>query len=95
MVHPASSLVGTTGEAVIRKCAALVGVHNYEGADLEEAVELLIELQRGREGAATTLPALPEGAWDRLFSPPFSLKDLPEAMALASKGVWARVVVKP
>jgi threonine dehydrogenase-like Zn-dependent dehydrogenase len=87
MVHPASALAGVTGEAIIRKCAAVVGVHNYEGADLEEAVELLLHLHASG--------ALPEGTWGRLFSPAQALGDLPAAMALAGSGEWARVVLAP
>ena len=79
-------LGGVTGEAIIRRAASLVGVHNYEGADLEEAVELIEHLHAA---------VLPEGAWARLFSPPQPLAALEGAMALAASGVWARVTVAP
>jgi D-arabinose 1-dehydrogenase-like Zn-dependent alcohol dehydrogenase len=83
MVHPASALGGTTGEAIIRKCATIVGVHNYEKDDLVEAVALV----RGLHG---TLPA---GAWETLFSPAFPLDRLPDALALAATGQWTRVLI--
>jgi Zn-dependent alcohol dehydrogenase len=88
MVHPASALGGITGEGVIRKSCALVGVHNYEARDLEEAVELLCQLQCGPR-------AVEGGLWGRLFSPPLPLAHLPQALLLAAKGEWSRVVVKP
>lgn len=82
VVHPASALAAITGEAVIRKCASLWGQHNYEGADLDEAVGLVCELHsRG-------VP------WERLFSQPQDLAHLPDALALAATGQWARVVVE-
>ena len=82
MVHPDSGLEGITGEAIIRKCASIVGVHNYDGSDLKGAVELLRVLhERG-------------APWGALFSPPVGLEELPKAMQLAGSGAWARVVVE-
>jgi threonine dehydrogenase-like Zn-dependent dehydrogenase len=49
MVHPASSLSSITAEAVIRKCATIVGVHNYRPQDLRKAVDFLAD-------TATLLP---------------------------------------
>lgn len=83
MVHPASALAGTTGEAIIRKAATVFGVHNYEPDDLVEAVALV----RGLHGK------LPTGTWDGLFSPPFDLDRVPDAIALAATGAWTRVLV--
>ena len=83
LVHPDSALSGVTGEALIRRAATLVGVHNYEGDDLAEALELVVALH----GAGVE--------WDRLFSPPVSLARLPAAFDLAATGKWARVVVAP
>ena len=34
-----------TGEGVVRRCATLVGVHNYSGGDLREAVAFLERTQ--------------------------------------------------
>ena len=82
MVHPASALGSLTGEAIIRKCATICGVHNYDGSDLRGAVALLRALHA--RGAP----------WDALFSPPLPLAQLPEAFALAASGAWARVVVE-
>jgi D-arabinose 1-dehydrogenase-like Zn-dependent alcohol dehydrogenase len=83
MVHPHSSLAGVTGEAVIRRCASIVGVHNYRGEDLEGAIELLRALHA--RGAP----------WEAMFSPPVPLHRLPEALEYAKGGRWARVVVEP
>jgi hypothetical protein len=83
MVHPASALGGVTGEAIIRKCATVMGVHNYDGGDLAGAVALLGELHS--RGAP----------WGQLFSPPMPLGDLPAALEEAKKGRWARVVLEP
>jgi D-arabinose 1-dehydrogenase-like Zn-dependent alcohol dehydrogenase len=85
MVHPASALDGVTGEALIRKCVSLVGVHNYEGADLLEAIALIRRLNK----------MFNADEWQRLFSPPMPLSSLPEAFSLAATGRWARVLVKP
>lgn len=83
MVHPASALSATTGEAIIRKCATLVGIHNYEPDDLDEAVALIRSLH-GK---------LPAETWSSLFSPPFDLDCVPDAIALAATGAWTRVLV--
>jgi threonine dehydrogenase-like Zn-dependent dehydrogenase len=83
MVHPASALGGVTGEAIIRKCATVVGVHNYDRHDLAGAVALLEGLHA--RGAP----------WGDLFSPPMPLLELPAALEEAKKGRWARVVVEP
>jgi threonine dehydrogenase-like Zn-dependent dehydrogenase len=84
MVFPNTSLSNVTGEALIRKCATLVGLHNYEGIDLIEAIDLIRKLHA----------RFPTGSWERLFSPPLLLNDLPEALALATSGKWARVLLK-
>jgi threonine dehydrogenase-like Zn-dependent dehydrogenase len=83
MVHPASALGGVTGEAIIRKCATVVGVHNYDGADLKNAVALL----EGLHARGTP--------WARLFSPPMPLSNLPAAIEEAKSARWARVVLEP
>ena len=84
MVFPNTALAQVTGEAMIRKCATLVGLHNYEGIDLIEAIDLIRNLHA----------QFPTGSWERLFSTPLLLSDLPEALALATTGKWARVLIK-
>ena len=83
LVHPRSDLGGLTAEAVIRKCASLVGVHNYAPRDLVEAVAFLDAC--AGEGR---LPLLA-----RLTSAPLPLERLEEAVALARGGAFARVLV--
>lgn len=83
-VHPASDLAGITAEAIIRKCATLVGVHNYSGEDLKDSVEFLAE-------------AHPEKAYpfNELTSQPQPLSQLQAAVTLAHTGRWPRVLVVP
>lgn len=83
LVHPDSALAGLTGEALIRRCATLIGVHNYAPEDLRAGVEWLA-------GAAAAAFPLSE-----LTSPPYALADLPEAIAAARTGAFPRVLVVP
>lgn len=84
LVHPDSVLGGLTGEALIRRCATLVGVHNYAPRDLTEGVAWLAGVaERG------VYPL------DELTSPPFPLNDLPAAVAAARTGAYPRVLVCP
>ena len=82
MVHPGTPLDGITGDAVIRKCATLRGVHNYRPRDLQAAVDFL----------AATVATLP---YSELVSPPQRLDDLPAAVELARSGRFARVLLVP
>jgi len=79
MVHPESSL-SLTGEAIIRKCLTLRGVHNYAPHHLDEAIGFL---DRHRDNHP----------WESLVSPPMPLRRLDEAFALAESGRWCRVAV--
>jgi len=79
MVHPESSL-SLTGEALIRKCLTLRGVHNYAPHHLDEAIGFL---DRHRDNHP----------WESLVSPPMPLRRLDEAFALAESGRWCRVAV--
>ena len=81
MVHPQSAL-NLTGEAVIRKCLTVHGMHNYAPRHLAMAVEFLAS-------QATKLP------WSMLISPPFPLEQLDAAFELARTGTWPRVAVAP
>ena len=83
LVHPRSDLAGLTAEALIRKCATLVGVHNYAPRDLAAAVAFLDEC-----AGAGRLPLLA-----RLTSPPLPLARIEEALDLARSGAYARVLI--
>jgi threonine dehydrogenase-like Zn-dependent dehydrogenase len=98
-VHPASSLAGLTAEALIRGCAALVGVHNYGPHHLRAGLDFLArhylpdgeEAEAGRAGSALTCP-LP---FAKLVSPPVPLSRLGDAFAQAKGGAFPRVLVVP
>ena len=81
MVHPQTA-VSLTGEAVVRKCATIRGVHNYAPRHLKAGLRFLAE-QREH------LP------FERLVSPPFPLEQLDEAFALTATRRWLRVAVTP
>ena len=81
MVH-SQTAVSLTGEAVVRKCATLRGVHNYAPRHLQAGLRFLDE-QREH------LPL------DRLVSPPLPLEQLNEAFALTATRRWLRVAVTP
>jgi putative phosphonate catabolism associated alcohol dehydrogenase len=77
MVHPQSAL-HVTGEAIVRGCLTMRGVHNYAPNHLDEAVAYL---------GTCSLP------WASLVSPPLPLARLDDAFALAATRQWARVAV--
>lgn len=81
MVHPETALQ-LTGEAVVRKCLHIRGVHNYAPHDLEAALAFLAATHR-------TYP------YEKLVSPPLPLERLNDAIALAQRREWLRVAVKP
>jgi len=81
LVHPDSEL-GITAEQIIRKCITIRGVHNYAPWHLDEAINFL---DRNRN----------KFPFEELLGPPFSLKDLGEAVREAKKQNWFRVSVKP
>jgi putative phosphonate catabolism associated alcohol dehydrogenase len=81
MVHPETKL-DLTGEAVLRKCLTLRGIHNYEPAHLATALDFL----------AKNHPRLP---FAKLVSPPLPLEQLNEAIALTRERTWQRVAVQP
>src|SRR5262249_42976161 len=68
MVHPESAL-DLTGEAVIRKCLTVRGVHNYAPRHLSASLEFLAEHH-------TRLP------FEELISPPLPLDRLADALEL-------------
>jgi putative phosphonate catabolism associated alcohol dehydrogenase len=81
MVHPETALE-LTGEAVLRKCLTIRGVHNYAPQHLAAGLQFLAEQQ-------THLP------FGQLVSPALPLEDLGQAVALSQQREWARVAVKP
>ena len=82
LVHPQSDLAGITAEAIIRKHATIIGIHNYAPEDLHAAVAFLDE----------TVDALP---YAELTSPPHRLEDLPAALRFAQTAAYPRVLVVP
>ncbi|WP_396624710.1 alcohol dehydrogenase catalytic domain-containing protein [Luteitalea sp.] len=78
-VHPQPALA-LTGEALVRGCVTLRGVHNYAPRHLVAAVEYL---------QASSLP------WDTIVSPPLPLEGIDDAFVLAGTRRWARVAVCP
>ncbi|WAC18731.1 zinc-binding dehydrogenase [Luteolibacter sp. SL250] len=81
MVHPETRL-DLTGEAVVRKCLTVRGVHNYQPRHLAQALAFL-------EGTKDTLP------YGKLVSPPLPLSALDEAFEMTRRREWLRVSVKP
>jgi threonine dehydrogenase-like Zn-dependent dehydrogenase len=77
MVHPESYL-GLTGEALIRGCVTMRGIHNYAPRHLDQAMAFI---------ANSSLP------WSTLVSPPMRLDQLDEAFSLAASQRWARVAI--
>lgn len=81
MVHPETQL-DLTGEAIVRKCLTVRGVHNYQPHHLEQAISFLLE----------TKDHLP---FHKLVSPPLPLSSLEEAFEKTRRREWLRVSVKP
>lgn len=82
MVHPQTALDGLTGEAVLRKCLTVRGVHNYAPRHLAQGLQFLAQMQH-------TLP------FAKLVSPPLPMAALGEALALTETRRWMRVSVAP
>ncbi|WP_044133717.1 zinc-binding dehydrogenase [Verrucomicrobium spinosum] len=81
MVHP-ETVLQLTGEAVIRKCLTIRGMHNYSPLHLAKGLSFL----------ESTLHKLP---YEKLVSPALPLASLEEAVSLTRSRVWQRVAVKP
>jgi threonine dehydrogenase-like Zn-dependent dehydrogenase len=81
MVHPETKLE-LTGEAILRKCVTVRGVHNYAPGHLAAGLEFL----------AANRAQLP---FEKLVSPPLPLEKLNDAIALTRERVWQRVAVQP
>ena len=81
MVHPETPL-DLTGEAVLRKCLTLRGVHNYAPHHLSAGLDFLAQNH-------TRLP------FEKLISPPLPLEQLNEGLELTRSRQWQRVAIQP
>jgi putative phosphonate catabolism associated alcohol dehydrogenase len=81
MVHPETRL-DLTGEAILRKCLTVRGVHNYAPQHLAAGLAFLAEAQ-------SRLPL------ETLVSPPLPLDQLQEAIDLTRRREWQRVSIRP
>lgn len=81
MVHPKTQL-DLTGEAVLRKCLTLRGVHNYAPRHLADSLDFLAQNH-------TRLP------FEKLTSPPLPLEKLNEGLELTRTRQWQRVAIQP
>jgi putative phosphonate catabolism associated alcohol dehydrogenase len=81
MVHPETQL-DLTGEAVLRKCLTLRGVHNYAPRHLSAGLDFLAENH-------DRLP------FEKLTSPPLPLDQLNEGLELTRSRQWQRVAIRP
>lgn len=81
MVHPETQL-DLTGEAVLRKCLTLRGVHNYAPHHLSTGLDFLAQ-------SHTRLP------FEKLTSPALPLEKLNEGFALTRSRQWQRVAIRP
>jgi threonine dehydrogenase-like Zn-dependent dehydrogenase len=81
MVHPETQL-DLTGEAVLRKCLTLRGVHNYAPHHLAAGLDFLAQNH-------TRLP------FEKLTSPPLPLEQLNEGLELTRSRRWQRVAIQP
>ncbi|KAK3733252.1 hypothetical protein QZH41_011094 [Actinostola sp. cb2023] len=82
LVHPDSKLDMITAQQIIQKCLTIQGFHNYGPSHLDKAVVFL----------ARTVHKYP---YDELFSPPYALKDIDDAVAMAIKQTYHRVCFEP
>jgi threonine dehydrogenase-like Zn-dependent dehydrogenase len=81
MVHPETKL-DLTGEAVLRKCLTLHGVHNYAPQHLASGLDFLAQNH-------TRLP------FEKLTSPALPLEQLNEGFDLTRSRQWQRVAIRP
>lgn len=81
MVHPETKL-DLTGEAVLRKCLTLRGVHNYAPQHLADGLDFLAANH-------TRLP------FEKLTSPALLLEKLNEGLELTRSRQWQRVAIQP
>jgi threonine dehydrogenase-like Zn-dependent dehydrogenase len=81
MVHPETRL-DLTGEAVLRKCLTVRGVHNYAPRHLAAGLDFLSHHH-------TRLP------FEKLTSAPLPLERLDDGLQLARSRRWQRVAIRP
>lgn len=82
MVHPKTKL-DLTGEQVIRKCATIKGVHNYDSTHLEKSVEFL----------KRTIHLYPYS--ELVASKVYNLDQIDMAIEAAKKKVYPRICIIP
>ena len=78
-VTPDSKL-DITGDQLIRKCATMIGVHNYDQADLKEAVEFLSRTPY-------------QNQFKTIISSPVPLSNFSSALQLAKTMKYQRVLL--
>jgi len=71
-----------TGEQIVRKCATILGVHNYQQKQLQTAVNFLKEHQHSYP-------------WDSLVSAPLPMSNFEEVVEVARTMKYYRVLVNP
>ncbi len=81
MVHPQTKL-DLTGEAIVKKCLNIRGVHNYAPGQLATGLEFLTRNQ-------TVFP------FEKLTSPAVPLMELNRGIELSGRRQWPRVSIKP
>jgi putative phosphonate catabolism associated alcohol dehydrogenase len=81
MVHPETQL-NLTGEAVLRKCLTLRGVHNYAPHHLTQGLNFLAQTH-------TQLP------FEKLTSPALPLDQLNQGFDVTRQRQWQRVAIQP
>lgn len=92
-VTPGTDL-NITGEAVVRRCASLLGVHNYNQADLSTAVQFLQNTPyQVADPLNWSYGAVFQAALAALVSPPVPLHQFQQALQLARSGRYQRVLL--
>jgi putative phosphonate catabolism associated alcohol dehydrogenase len=81
MVHPQTHLQ-LTGEAIVRKCLSIRGVHNYSPKHLIAAIDFLNRHHH-------------RFPFDGLISPSMPLEEIDKAFELTRRRTWQRVALKP
>ena len=76
------TLFSAPAELLVRRCATLVGVHNYQHSDLRLAAEYIARTEEVYD-------------YGQLISPPLPLEKFAEAVELALTNTFHRVLIKP
>jgi putative phosphonate catabolism associated alcohol dehydrogenase len=81
MVHPDTQF-SMVGDAIVRNCVTIRGIHNYARIHLDEALKFL-------QNFHNRFP------FEKLVSPSLRLAEIDRAFQLARQQEWHRVAVKP